>query len=105
MGSGHGERRDADRNARRSQRFENGSVNRIHRFELGYIGEEDLRRNQQGKRYRKIAGNHCVLRACRRHRHGSRRIGQGTFARNLEDFVTASEESRFVKVRISALQH
>src|SRR5712671_6486555 len=45
MSIGHGERRDADRNARWSRRFENGSVNRVHTFELGYIGEEDLRRD------------------------------------------------------------
>src|ERR1700731_3794760 len=45
MSSGHGERRGADGNARRSRRFENGSVNRVHTFELGYIGKEDLRRD------------------------------------------------------------
>jgi hypothetical protein len=32
-------------------------------------------------------------------KHGPRRFGQGTFAGNLEDCVTASEKSRFVKVR------
>jgi hypothetical protein len=42
---------------------------------------------------------HGLLRVGRRHQHGPRRIGQGTFTRNLEDCGTASEESHFVKVR------
>jgi hypothetical protein len=42
---------------------------------------------------------HGLLRDGRHHQHGPRRIGQGTFTRNLEDCGTASEESRFVKVR------
>ena len=43
---------------------------------------------------------HDLLRDGRRHQHGPRRIGQGTFTRNLEDCGTASEESRFVKVHL-----
>ena len=56
MSSGHGERRDADANARRSRRFENRSVNRVHPFELGYIGEEDLRRDHVRVNYRRPLG-------------------------------------------------
>ena len=41
--------------------------------------------NGKGSGAARSRGNHCVLRACRRHRHGPRRIGRGTFARNLED--------------------
>src|SRR5580704_14165932 len=46
-----------------------------------------------------ITRGHQLLRDGRRHRHGPRRIGGGTFARNLEDCGAAPEESLFVKAR------
>src|ERR1700675_2755287 len=80
MSRGHSERRDADGNARRSRRFENGSVNRVHPFELGYIGEEDQRRDHVRVIHRSRFLERCQ---CCRGRLSLRRrdlLGSGRYA-------------------------